>query len=606
MSYTDRRENPRTSFRPSRPAWFTLVNGRNLRDDFFAGLTGATIVLPQGIAFAVIAGLPPVYGFYTAMVPAIIASLFGSSWHTVSGPTIAISALVYGALAKIYPLNSPEFIQAAVLLTLMMGLIQLVFAGLKLGSIVSFVSPSVMTGFIAGAGVLILLSQIDKVLGIKLPRPEEFMDFFPALIQQAPTLDPVATGIALASIATTILCKRWWPAAPGYLIALAVGTGIYLMLGPLAAGHVHTIGKITGFLPPFAVPTLNVTQLTDLAPVSFAVALVGLLQAITITRAVTSRSGQEMDANREFFGQGLSNVAGSFFSAYPSSGSFTRSVLNFEAGAKTPLANVFGVILLALILLFFSDIFAYVPIPAMAGVIMVVAFRLIDLREVMRVLKDSKAEAAIFSITFICSLLVDMEFAIYCGVILSILIFLDRSARPRVSVGLPDASLRRRSFRPAAETGGQLCPQLAVAGLDGPLFFGSADAIRREFRRIEREYPSQTHLVFNIRGVGQIDLAAAELLIEEARRRKARGGALYVQTKIPRTIRQLQQFHVVEHLGGQTVHLYKGDAISYAISQLDRQICDSCSARIWFDCPPDPHAKAGVAEASAPQQSTHV
>ena len=535
MSHTDRRGNSRINPRPSWPAWFPLVTGRNLRDDFFAGLTGAPIVLSQGIAFAVIAGLPPIYGFYTTMEPSIIASLFGSSWYTVSGPTIAIPAMVYGAFAKIYPLNGPEFIQAAILLTLMMGLIQLAFAGLRLGSIVSFALPSVMTGFIAGAGVLMLLSQIDKALEIKLPRPEEFMDFFPALIHLAPSLDPIATVIALASIATTILCKRWWAAAPGYVIALAVGTGIYLLLGPLAAGHVHMSGKITGFLPPFAVPALDPKQLSKPALVSFAVALVGLLQTITITRAVTAKSGQEMNANREFSGQGLSNVVGSFFSAYPNSGSIARSVLNFEAGAKTAFSNIFGVVLLALILLFFSDVFAYVPIPAMAGVIMVVAFRLIDLREVMRVLKDSKAEAAIFSITFISSLLVDMEFAIYCGVILSILIFLDRSTRPRVSVGLPDPSLRGRSFRPAAETGEQPCPQLAVACLDGPLFFGSADAIRREFRRIEREYPSQSHLVFNIRGVGQIDLAAAELLIEEAKRRKLRGGALYVQTKIPRT-----------------------------------------------------------------------
>lgn len=584
MTHPNRRSGKPGISAIRRPDWFQLVTGRTLRDDFFAGLTGATIVLPQAIAFAVVAGLPPVYGFYTAMVPAIIASLCGASWHTVSGPTIAISALVYGGLSKIYPANSPEFIHAAIALSFMVGLVQLAFAALRLGSIVSFVSPSVMTGFISGAGVLILLGQIDQALGIDLPRPENFMEFFPQLFHLAGQADPITALIAAASIATCLVARKVWPASPSYLIALGVGTGIYLGFGP-AAGHVATIGHIDGFLPPFNVPITDLASFQELAPVSFAVALVGLLQTITITRAVTSKSGQNMNANREFFGQGLSNLVGSFFSSYPSSGSLTRSVLNFEAGAKTPLSNVFGFVLLAIILLFFSDAFAWVPIPAMAGVIFVVAFRLIEFKEIFGILKDSKSEAAIFCITFVCSLAVDMEFAIYAGVILSVLAFLERSAHPRVSVGLPDPTLRRRSFRPAVEMGGAPCPQLLVAGLDGPLFFGSADAIRREFRGIERDYADQKHLVFNIRGVGQIDRAAAELLIEEAKRRKLRGGALYVQTKIPRTIRQLQKFHVVEHLGGKRVHLYKGDAISYAISQLKRGICQNCVVRIWYDCP---------------------
>lgn len=585
MSHQNRRKDERARTWLRRPDWFQLLTPRTLRDDFFAGLTGATVVLPQAIAFAVIAGLPPVYGFYTAMVPAIIASLCGASWHTVSGPTIAISALIYAGLSKVFPPNSTEFIQAAIALSFMAGAVQLTFAGLRLGSIVSFVSPSVMTGFISGAGLLILLSQIDQALGIDLPRPENFAEFFPALYHNIGSADPLALMLAMVSILICLVSKRVWPAAPSYLMALSICTVIYLLFGN-AADHVATIGHISGFLPPVTVPITDLSTVRELAPISFAVALVGLLQTITITRAVTSKSGQEMNANREFFGQGLSNVVGSFFSSYPSSGSLTRSVLNFEAGAKTPLSNIFGFVLLAMILLFFSDVFAVVPIPAMAGVILIVAFRLIEFKEIFGILKDSKAEAAIFLLTFVCSLAVDMEFAIYSGVILSVLVFLERSAHPRVSVGLPDPNLRRRSFRPATEIGGAPCPQLIVAGLDGPLFFGSTDAIRREFRRIEREYPTQKHLIFNIRGVGQIDRAAAELLIEEAKRRKIMGGALYVQTKIPRTIKQLGKFRVTEYLGGGKVHLYKGDAISYAISQLDKNICDACAVRIWYDCPP--------------------
>lgn len=565
------------------PDWFARITPLTLRRDAFAGLTGATIALPQGIAFAAIAGLPPEYGFYTAMVPTFIAALLGSSWHAVSGPTTAISALVFGTLSGLYDMGSPAFIEAAILLALFVGIIQFALGAVRLGSLVNFVSHSVMAGFITAAAFLILFSQLRHALGVELPRPEHLVEFFGVLVQELGNVDPATAVIATVTLAVAIAVKAFLPAWPNYLIALTVGTGILIAMGS-AGDHVATIGKIDAVIPNFHLPALTGAHVRDLASPAFAIALVGLLEAMSISRGIAMRSGQQVDTNREFIGQGASNLVGSLFNCYPSSASFTRSGVNYESGAQTPMSAVFAVIFLFAILLFVSPVFVLVPIPAMAGVIILVAWKLIDLHKIRHILRTSIAETAIAGITFLVALFVELEFAIYCGVILSIMVFLDRSAHPFLSIGAPDPSQPRRPFRPALANGLDQCPQLMSVGLDGPLYFGSVEAVRRKFRQYEEMYPAQKNMIFVIRGVGQLDLPAAELLIEEAERRRARGGDLCIQTKIARTIGQLERYSVTKHLGAKKVHLSKGDAIAYLVPGLDDTICATCHKRIFSEC----------------------
>ncbi len=567
----------------TRPDWFSRVTPLTLRRDLFAGLTGATIVLPQGVAFAAIAGLPPEYGFYTAMVPPVIAAFLGSSWHAVSGPTTAISALVFGTLSGLYVVGSPAFIEAAIVLALFVGVIQFALGAVRLGSLVNFVSHSVMTGFITAAAFLILFSQLRHAFALDLPRPEHLFEFFRALLVEVRNIDPVAAVISLATLAVAIMVKRYKPAWPNYLIALLVGTGILVALGSVG-DHVVTIGTLNAVVPAFRLPEMTGAHIRDLASPAFAIALVGLLEAMSISRGIAMRSGQQVDTNREFIGQGASNMVGSMFQCYPSSASFTRSGLNYESGAETPLSAIFAVIFLFAILIFVSPLFVLVPIPAMAGVIILVAWKLVDLRAIRHILETSPAETGIAGITFLVALFVELEFAIYCGVILSVLVFLDRSSHPFLSIGAPDPSLPRRPFRPALANDLDQCPQLMSVGLDGPLYFGSVEAVRRKFREFETLYPEQKNMIFVIRGVGQLDLPAAELLINEAKRRRARGGELCIQTKIGRTIEQLDRYSVTEHLGSQKVHLSKGDAIAYLVPRLDDSICAKCHVRIYAEC----------------------
>ncbi len=564
--------------------WRGMVNAETLRADSIAALTGATIVLPQGVAFAAIAGLPPEYGFYSAMITPIIAALFGSSWHVISGPTTAISALVFGALSGLFEPGSGAFIQAAITLTLLVGVFQLALGIARLGALVDFVSHSVMVGFMAGAASLVALSQIENALGIELPRPDNMVEFATGLALKISTTEWRSFMIAFISLATAIVSKSYFPKLPNYLIALFVGSVVCIALQGQENG-VTVVGAIPSIVPGFSIPSLNIKLLGDLAPAAFAIALVGLLEAVSIARAIAIKSGQELDGNQEFIGQGLSNTVGSFFQCYAASGSFTRSGVNYESGARTPMAAVLAAVFLFLILLFVAPLFAYVPIPAMAGVIILVAWKLIDFKELWHIMRTSRSETSIAVITFLSTLFIDLEFAIYVGVMLSFLIFLNKSAHPFIGIGAPDPNTKHRVFRNADTNQLVECPQLAFVRMDGPFYFGSVEHVRRRFREIERTRAGQKHMLFMVKGVGEIDLPAAELLIEEARRRKRRGGSFHVQAKQIAAIQRLERFHVSEALSTEHVHTSKGDAIAEIVPTLDMSICATCTARIFRECP---------------------
>jgi SulP family sulfate permease len=567
--------------------WRQMVNRDSLRSDAFAALTGATIVLPQGVAFAAIAGLPPEYGFFSAMITPIVAALFGSSWHVVSGPTTAISALVFGALSGHFEPGSAVFIQAAITLTFLVGIFQLALGLARMGALVDFVSHSVMVGFMAGAASLVALSQIKNALGIDLPRPDDMIAFATGLGEQIWHTDWRSALIAFISLGVAITCKKFLPKFPNYLLALLTGSIVGLILEAEKNG-VAVIGAIPTVIPAFSLPSFNIKLMGELAPAAFAIALVGLLEAVSIARAIAIKSGQDLDGNQEFVGQGLSNTVGSFFQCYAASGSFTRSGLNFEAGAKTPLAAVLAAIFLFLILLLVAPLFAYVPIPAMAGVIILVAWKLIDFHELLHIMQTSRSETSIAVITFVSTLFINLEFAIYVGVMLSFLIFLNKSAHPFIGIGAPDPDTKHRVFRSAETHNLAECPQLAFVRMDGPFYFGSVEHVRRKFREIERKRASQKHMLFMVKGVGEMDLPAAELMIEEARRRKRRGGSFHVQAKHIGAIKRLDRFHVSEALSTEHVHTSKGDAIAEIVPTLDQSICATCTTRIFRECPPPP------------------
>lgn len=561
-------------------SWRHLVNPQSLKSDLIAGFTGATIVLPQGVAFATIAGLPAEYGLFTAMVTPIVAALFGSSLVMVSGPTTAISAVLFSTLAGSYEPFSAAFVQMALTITVIVGAIQIALGYAGLGRLVTFVSHSVMIGFTAAAAVLIAASQLGDALGVQLPRGEAVFERLVSAVEAVPDLNWRALVVAMATLLVAVLARKLAPRSPTFLIAIVVG-GLLAWALDGAQHGVRMVGELSSVVPTFTPPSLSIGQLAAAAEAGFAIALIGLLEAISIGRAFAARDHKRFDADQEIVGQGMSNLVGGLFQAYPGSGSFTRSGLNYEAGAKTPMAAIFSSVFLLLVLLAFAPIAAFIPIPALAGVILYVAWKLIAFREIANIVRTSGTETTIILATLLAGLLVKLEFAIYVGVILSLFFFLSRSSRPTLAISAPD---RDGVFRNAQVYELPECPQIVFARLDGPLYFGSVEAIERAFRQIERQRPGQRHMIIVLKGMGDIDLPGADLLAEESAERHAAGGGFHIVARFPPFVARLKKLRVTERIGEENLYPRKGDAIAGVVAQLDDDRCARCRARIFKEC----------------------
>lgn len=573
----------RLSLFPAGP-WLRGVSPSSFKADLVAGLTGAAIVLPQGVAFATIAGLPPEFGLYTAMVTAIVAALFGSSMVMVSGPTTAISALLFATLEGIAVPGSARYIELALLLTLLVGLFQILAGAARLGGLVSFVSHSVIVAFTAAAALLIAVSQLAGVLGVTVPGGGNVIERVQRVAEAAGDVNLLAVMIAVATFVTVATSQTLAPRLPGFLIALGVGAGIAALTDAANRG-VEMLGAIPTALPGFTPPNIQWSDIALLAPGAAAVALVGLLEAISIGRTFAVRRKELFAPNQEMIGQGLSNAVGSFFSCYAGSGSFTRSGVNAESGARTPFAAIFASLSLAAILLVFGSYITVIPKPAMAGLIVYVAWRLIDRTEILHIVRTSRPETLILTLTLGAGLLLELDFAIYVGVIASFSVFIYESSHPSLRVSAPVISASgRRKFRNADLHGVPECPQLVSVRLDGPLYFGSVEHVEAEWKALRAKRSKQIHVIFYLKGVGKIDLSGADFLIHAIREIRAEGGTFRVVALFPPLLECLRRFHVLEEIDEDCLHISKGDAVGAAVQQLDHSICAACTKRVFTEC----------------------
>ncbi len=405
--------------------WFPLVNKSSIKDDAMAGLTNAVIVLPQGVAFAMIAGLPPIYGLYTAIVIPIFAALFGSSFHLISGPTTAISIVLFSSLSEFAEPGTASFIELAFIMTFIAGLIQLLMGIARLGSLVNYVSHSVILGFTSGAAILIASSQLKHVLGINFPNGLSFYRTWEFILSHLADTNISELSIALITFLSALLIKKINSKLPHMLLAMIVGSlAAYFISSGIE--EVELVGSLASKLPSFHFPELSYSKVIALSPSAFAIALLGLIEAVAIARAIALVSKQKIDGNQEFIGQGISNIMGGMFMCYVGSGSFTRSGINYQSGAKTPMSALFAAISLALILLFIAPLAAHLPIAAMGGIIMIVAYNLIDIPKIIETAKTSKEEFSVLLVTFMATLFLHLEYAIYIGVAFSLIFYLKR------------------------------------------------------------------------------------------------------------------------------------------------------------------------------------
>jgi len=502
------------------------------RRDLLAGLTVAAISLPQAMAYALIAGVDPRYGLYSAIIVTFIASIFGSSSHLINGPTNAISLVVFSALAFFDPDAKASAAEAMFLLGVLVGIIQILIAVFRLGDLTRYISESVIIGFMAGAGFLIAVGQVGNFLGLhdKGNGHQPVLERFWLTLTQGGAVNLYALGIGAGTI-VLVLALRWLVRRFGLpqvemLTALIVAAGIAAFFGwsiPSAHGKslLTVVGSVPASLPAPHIPDIQWSWIPNLTSSAFAIAILGLLEALAIAKSIAHRTGQRLDYNKQILAEGLANLTGGFFQSLPGSGSLTRSAINHQAGAATRASGVFAAIAVAITVLLFAPYARFIPKAALAGLLFVIAVRLVDWKRLRYAWRASWYDAGLIAVTAFSAVFITVEFSILIGVALSILLFVPRAARLRVLelVVTPEGLVRERlpADPPARD--------LLIYDLEGELFFGAAPEADRYFDKIAHraQVESISYVVLRVRRTRNPDVVFLERLEHFLRESEARG-----------------------------------------------------------------------------------
>jgi SulP family sulfate permease len=564
-----------------RPA--ALVRGydrANLRPDLIAGLTVGVVLLPQAIAFSLLAQLPPQMGLYTAIIGGIVAALWGSSEHLHTGPTNTLSLLVFSTLAVSALPGSQEYILAAGVLAVMAGALQVGLGLLRLGFIVNFVSHSVIVGFGTAAGVLIALRQIDPLLGLSLPKTNVLSGLINTILA-TPGAHLLTAAIGLGSMALIILLRRINPRLPGSLIALLVATAVVYLLGERAAG-VAVLGPIVGGLPSLAgLPLFDLQLLGELSTGALALAAIGLVQTTAVSRSLASQTHQRLDNNQEFVGQGIANVLSGLFGGYATSGSFTISAVKFRAGAQTRLASIVAALVVLLVMLVAGPIGAYLPVSALAAALIITAYNMLDRAEIRRILRGAPGDAIIMVVTFLGTLFLNLDFAVLVGILLSFVLYVMRTSAPRVQVVVPDTDFRHFAHRPDAP----VCPQLGIVEIQGDLYFGAVNHIEEAILHQAAANPDQRFLLIRMHHVNQIDFSGIHMLEGLVQAYRDRGGDVFLVRVSSQAQRLMHTTGCLTYLGEDNI-LDEDSAVDFLFHRvLDPAVCIyECPVRVFREC----------------------
>lgn len=495
---------------------YSFADGRK---DLLAGLTVSAISLPQGMAYALIAGVDPRYGLYSAILVTAVASIFGSSSHLINGPTSAISLLVFSALAGFDPEARVEAAQAMFLIGIMAGTFQILIAVFKLGDLTRYISESVILGFMAGAAVLLGLGQIGNALGMR----DKGTGDQHVLYRLWLTLthgDPVnlkalaisGATIALALIARRLVRRYKLPQMDMLLVLILVAVFAYCAgwTLPAAGGKtaIAVVGAVPASLPPPHIPVIKLAWIGQLSSGALAIAFLGLIEALAIAKSIAHQTRQKLDYNRQCLAEGLANLTGGFFQCLPGSGSLSRSAINFQAGAVSRFSGIVTSVTVALAVLALAPLTQFIPKAALAALLLITAARLIDINRIRYALRASRYDAGLVIVTALSGLLVSVDASVLIGFGLSVLLFVPRAAKLRASelVVTPERVIRERL------PGDPPCTALVLYDLEGELFFGAAPELDRYFTEIERRVLTQSvrYVVLRLKRVRNPDVVCLE------------------------------------------------------------------------------------------------
>lgn len=491
--------------------WLATYKKSYFKKDFLAGLIVAIMLIPQGMAYAMLAGLPPVIGLYAATIPAIIYALFGTSRQLSVGPVALVSIIVFSGVSALADPGTEEYISLVLLLMLLIGLIQFLLGFLRLGFIVNFISHAVMSGFISAAAVIISFSQLEHLLGINIESDYIFLIFIEALSK----LNEINKTVFILGIVSTlilILIKKYLPNLPGPLVVVILSM-LVVYLGQLQTYGVTIVGNVPQGLPGLSLPNINLDSVIKLLPIALTISFIGFMESISMGKVIASKQNYNINPSKELVGLGLANTIGSFFSGYPVTGSFSRSAVNYEAGARTQLSSIMTALFIILTLLFFTNFFYYLPQTVLGAIIIVAVYGLIDIKEVKYLLTVKKLDGWTWIVTFIATLTIGVEFGIVTGLAFSLLTLLGRSAYPKVvELGyIADKDMYRNILQyPEAKK----YRDILIMRVDASLHFANVTNLEKKITEKINAYPDIKWVIIDFTGVNSVDAIATTSLEE--------------------------------------------------------------------------------------------
>lgn len=561
-------------------AWLgELRHPRTLRADLIAGITVALVLVPQSMAYAQLAGLPVQYGLYAAFLPPIVAALFGSSRQLSTGPVAVVSLMTAAAIGPLVATNPEGYVAYAVLLAFMVGLFQLMLGLLRLGVLVDFLSHPVVVGFTNAGALIIATSQIGKLFGVSVSGFEHHYETVWYTVQAAMTQTHLPTlGMGLLAIVVLFGLRSVAPKAPSVLIAVAATTLLAYFTGFQEAGG-RVVGEIPVGLPGMTLPSLDWPVMVSLITAAVTIALIGFMEAMSIAKAMAARSRQRLDANQELVGQGLSNIVSGAFSGYPVSGSFSRSAVNFNAGAVTGFSSVVAGLAVAAALLWLTPLLYHLPQATLAAVIIMAVVSLFKIAPIIHAWKAEPTDGVVAVVTFGLTLLFapHLDKGILAGVGLSLILFLFRTMRPRFAVlsRYEDGTMRDIAVHHLPTS-----PKISIVRFDGSLYFANAGYFETRVLAVVADNPELEYLIIDGEGINQLDATGEEVLHHLAERLRERGIEVLVarmKKQFMDTIRRTGLIHIMgeDHFFSRVTY-----ALNYAWDHLgDRYDRTTCPLR---------------------------
>lgn len=507
--------------------WVPRYNKENFQGDLTAGITVTAMLIPQGMAYAMLAGLPPIYGLYASIAPPFIYALIGTSRQMSVGPVALDSLLVAAGVGAMAELGSDGFIVLAILLAAMVGLIQFLMGVARLGFVVNYLSYPVLTGFTTAAALIIGFSQLKHFLGLSLPQTHHIHSILWSAIQQIGEINLVTLVIGIGSIIAMSLLKRWNKKLPGAITVVIISTCL-VWLFDLHTFGVSIVGEVPSGLPSLGLPDFNSESVQMLLPLALTIALIGFTQTISVAKTFAAKNQYRVDANQELMAVGMANIVGSILKGYPVSGGISRSAVNAQAGAQTTVASMITAILIAVTLLFLTPLFYYMPHAVLAAIIMTAVNGLIDTNEMRYLFKVKKSEGALLVLTVIATLLLGIIQGLLLGIAASILLFISVNSKPNAAIlgRLPGTDIFRNIKQFPEAT---FIPGLIILRIDASFYFANAEFLKDKLTEVVEGYNYLLQaIILDASSINDLDSSADTALNEIAADLKKRDIALYI------------------------------------------------------------------------------